>query len=169
MRRIGFFGEFRRHRHRSLLLCLGRPPVELFGDVLFVAPGDPAVLDDVGEIVTGGECLRSASGDLFQAHLLADDVAERDPHAVRDHDYRTGFTHELRHRGINALLPGAALAAEALRLLIDVLAEKESQEERRRDLVPLLHSGIDVSEHLSEAGVGKTVAFCVEPTGEGRK
>jgi len=92
--------------------------------------------------MTGDERLRLAAGDLFQAHLLADDVAERDSDAVRDHNDRAGFPHELRNRGINALLPWCAQSAEALRFFINVVAEKKCQEERRGDLVPLLNAGI---------------------------
>ncbi len=165
LRRPGLFGAFGL-RLLLLLFCLGQPPFELLGDVLLVAAGDPAVFDDVAEILAGDERLRPATGDLLQARLLGDDVAERDPDAVRDHDERADFSHELRCRGVDTLLPRRALGAEVLRLLIDVLAEQKCQEERRGDLVPLLDAGIDAGEHLAETDVGETFAFGVEP---GRK
>ena len=103
--RLDLFEESGRLRHQLLLFRLSQPPLQLSGCVLPVAVGDPAVFDDVVEILTGDERLRPASRDILQARLLGNYVAEREPDAVRDLNERTDFTHELRGRCVNALLP----------------------------------------------------------------
>src|SRR6185369_11939863 len=161
LRRPGLFGAFGQ-RHRLLLCCLSQPPFELPGNILLAAAGDQAVFDDIVEILTGDEHLRPATGDLLQARLLGNYVAEGEPGAVRDLNERADFSQELRCRGVDTLLPRRTLGAEVLRLLIEVLAEKKCQEERRGDLVPPLDAGIDAGEHLAETGVGEAFAFGVE-------
>lgn len=161
-RRPGLFGAFEQ-RLLLLLRCLGQPPFKLPGNILLAATGEPAVFDNVVEILSGDEQLRPAAGDLLQARLLGNDVAERKPGAVRDLNERADFSQELSCRGIHTLLPRHTLAAEVIRLLVEVLAKKKCQEERLGDLVPLLNAGIYAGEHLAETGVGEAFAFGAQP------
>ncbi len=166
--RPDFFGEFGL-RQRILLCCLGTPPLQPFVNVLHVSAGDSAVLDDVVEILAGDECLRLATGDLLQARLLGNDVAECESDAVRDLNVRADFSQELRCRGVNTLLPRHTFGAEGTRLLIKVLAKQKCQEERLGDRTPLLDAGIDAGEHQAETGMRETLTFGVQPGGESRE